>query len=80
MAPYVFSILLRPPVRKGVDHQETVFHNSLPAQLFTNLLEAYSVTGVIDAGPGAGELCKAAVRLKLPYLGLCLTSEQFGGR
>ena len=62
-------------VNRPPDSIEPVFHNSLPFQLFKNFLEAYCVTGVIDCTPGAGELCKAAVSLKLDYLGLCMTAE-----
>jgi hypothetical protein len=55
------------------DSLEPTFYNFMPELFFQNLYVTMSGVGVIDLSAGPGEAAKAALVMKRPYLGLCLT-------
>ena len=57
------------------DSLEPTFYNFMPELFFQNLYVTMSGVGVIDLSAGPGEAAKAALVMKRPYLGLCLTEE-----
>ncbi|CAE7766349.1 unnamed protein product [Symbiodinium sp. CCMP2592] len=61
--------------RKKSTEQEPVFFHFLPQSLYDNNLSSYSVVAVLDLTAGQGELCKAALEKRVPYVGLCLTEQ-----
>ena len=54
---------------------EPTFYYFMPELFFQNLYVTLSGVGVIDLSAGPGEAAKAALVMKRPYLGLCLTEE-----
>ena len=58
---------------RPLDSVEPVFYNALSHVFWEDFLATYSVRAVVDATPGAGELAKAAINMRLPYFGICLT-------
>ncbi|CAE7790570.1 unnamed protein product [Symbiodinium sp. CCMP2592] len=60
-------------VARAAQQMEPVFFNFLPRLLYENFLKANNVIGVLDLSPGQGELCRAALDRRIPYLGICMT-------
>ena len=58
--------------RKNSD-VEPLFYNFLPQSLYQNHLSSYSVAAVLDLSAGQGELAKAALEKRIPYVGLCFS-------
>ena len=57
------------------DSVEPTFYNFLPQSFYASCMQAMTTTTVIDLASGPGEAAKAAMTLRLPYLGLCLTEK-----
>ncbi|CAJ1384953.1 unnamed protein product [Effrenium voratum] len=55
------------------DSYEPAFFNHLPVTLYSDALAAYEITGVLDCTPGAGDLAKAALLRRIPYMALTMT-------
>ena len=55
------------------DSYEPAFFNHLPVTLCSDALAAYEITGVLDCAPGAGDLAKAALLRRIPYMALTMT-------
>jgi hypothetical protein len=62
-----------PGLVKKPDDLDTVFYGGLPAILWKNVLQAFAGRGLIDLAAGTGEGCKAAMSLRKPCLGVCLS-------
>ena len=60
--------------RKASD-VEPVFYNYLPMGLYANHLSSYSISGVLDLTSGQGELAKASLERRVPYVGFCLSES-----
>ncbi len=54
---------------------EPAFFHSLPEEYFSDLFLSFSAKVVIDMTAGMGEAAKAAMTLRLPYLGVVLTPQ-----
>ncbi|CAK9054669.1 Modification methylase NlaIV (M.NlaIV) (Cytosine-specific methyltransferase NlaIV) [Durusdinium trenchii] len=58
----------------SVMSSQSVFScQTLPTDLYREVLKAHSCKGVIDLSAGQGQLARAAICDRLPYWGLCLT-------
>ncbi|CAJ1372633.1 unnamed protein product [Effrenium voratum] len=55
------------------DSYEPAFFNHLPVTLYSDALAAYQITGVLDCTPGAGDLAKAALLRRIPYMAPTMT-------
>lgn len=63
-------------LEKNPDQMEMLFTNStLGEQFYINLFTTFSARAVLDLSAGLGEAAKAAVVVKVPYLGFCVTEE-----
>ena len=58
--------------RKETDVEPTFYH-FLPKVVYDNALSSWSIAGVLDLSPGQGELAKASLERRLPYVGICLS-------
>ena len=54
---------------------EPVLFHSMPVILYQELLDAFSLSGVIDLSPGEGTCALACMRKMLPYVGITLTEQ-----
>jgi len=52
---------------------EPVFFTCWPAYFYENMFQVMSAHAVVDCTAGPGEAAKAALTLRLPYIGICLT-------
>lgn len=52
---------------------ETVFFNGLPAAMWQDVMRSFSAKGVVDLACGSGEVCKAAMLLRIPVLAFTLS-------
>lgn len=57
------------------DSVEPTFYNFLPQSFYSSCMQAMAAATVIDLASGPGEAAKAAMALRLPYLGLCLSEK-----
>ena len=57
------------------DSVEPTFYNFLPHTFYLSCMQAMAAATVIDLASGPGEAAKAAMTLRLPYLGLCLSEK-----
>ena len=57
------------------DLVEPVFFHSMPVAFYQELLDAFSLSGVIDLSPGEGTRALACMRKMLPYVGITLTEQ-----
>ena len=57
------------------DSVEPVFYNFLPQSFYFSCMQAMTAATVIDLASGPGDAAKAAMTLRLPYLGLCLSEK-----
>jgi len=57
------------------DSVEPAFYNFLPQSFYSSCMQAMAAATVIDLASGPGEAAKAAMTLRLPYLGLCLSEK-----
>jgi hypothetical protein len=57
------------------DSVEPTFYNFLPHTFYLSCMQAMAAAMVIDLASGPGEAAKAAMTLRLPYLGLCLSEK-----
>jgi len=64
-----------PRSRLRGDLPEPVFFNGWPSSFYENMFTVVSACAVIDCTAGPGDAAKAAMLAKLPYVGICLTSE-----
>jgi hypothetical protein len=62
----------RAPARPD-GQREPVFFHTYPVTFFETVLSDYHISHVIDLTPGAGLMALAAIRKKLPYLGIAFT-------
>ena len=60
---------------RAEDSFEPAFYHHLPETLYTDVLGAYEVRGVLDLTPGAGDLAKACLLRRMPYMGLGMTEQ-----
>ena len=58
---------------------EPVFFHSTPVLFYQELLDAFSLIGVIDLCPGEGTCAIACVKKLLPYVGIAF-NEQHAAR
>ncbi len=58
---------------RQLDDVEPAFYHSLPEEYYHDIFRSFSVKAVIDVTAGMGEAAKAALTLRLPYLGVVLT-------
>ena len=63
---------------KDEDMQPTFYH-SMPRTLYETMLNSWSVTGVIDCYPGAGELILACIGRRIPVVAFALTEAHYLG-
>ena len=49
---------------------EPAFFHHLPESLYSDALGAYEIRGCLDLTPGCGDLARACLLRRIPYLGL----------
>lgn len=62
-------------VKRFDETMETVFFHSLPALMWQDVLRSFSAKGVVDLACGSGEVCKAAMLLRIPILAFTLSEH-----
>ena len=61
--------------RRADDLVEPVFFHSMPVAFYQELLDVFSLSGVIGLSPGEGACALACMRKMLPYVGIALTEQ-----
>lgn len=54
---------------------EPAFFHHLPETLYSDTLQAYELRGCLDLTPGCGDLAKACLLRRVPYVGLGMTDQ-----
>jgi hypothetical protein len=63
-----------PPTKKAkTDDKVPIFFHEAPKVLFSEIINLYSVVGVVDLTAGAGTWAKACLDAGIPYFGVTLT-------
>lgn len=57
------------------DTFEPAFYHHLPEALYSDTLGAYEIRGVLDLTAGCGDLARACLLRRVPYLGLGMTDQ-----
>ena len=54
---------------------EPVFLHAMDIKVYEELLHSFVAQAMVDGAPGPGQRALACVRRRVPYLGLCLSSD-----
>ena len=54
---------------------EPAFYHHLPETLYSDAIGAYEIRGCLDLTPGCGDLAKACLLRRVPYLGFGMTDQ-----
>ena len=57
------------------DNIEPAFYHHLPEAFYTDAIGAYEIRGCLDLTPGAGDLAKACLLRRVPYVGFGMTDQ-----
>ena len=69
----IANVAATPPPSTGKGELEPVFYHQLPPDYYLEVIHSFNVVGVLGLSVGAGQVAKACLTRRIPYLGLCLT-------